>query len=373
MRKIGIFGGSFNPIHNEHVNMVKAFVNELKLDKVIIVPASIPPHKKNEEIIPSNDRINMLKLAFSGDSVVEISDYETSSAEVSYTYKTLEHFKAEYKDSQLYFLLGTDMLADFCTWKNPDRILELATLVLISRTGDDENMAKQLYYSHFQKQFIKLNYVGKNVSSTEIRAAIALDLPAENVPESVLNYILDKQFYKTDISRFVVENLPIKRLKHTFGVIKLACRYAKRLKENASYAYYAAMLHDVAKYLDYRDFGYEMESDVPKPVQHQFLGAYIAENVLKIENRDIINAIKYHTTGKANMTRLEQIVFLADLLEDGRTFDGVDSLRALTEQDFDLGFKRAIIELYEHLLREGGEVYYLTKQCLDYYAGGNLQ
>lgn len=373
MNKIGVFGGSFNPVHSEHVNMVKAFITELNLDKVIIVPANIPPHKKNEEIIPSQDRINMLKLAFNEIKSVIVSDYEACAASVSYTYKTLEHFKSENQESELFFLLGTDMLADFCTWKNPDRILELATLVFVSRTGDDDQKAKELYYSRFQKPFIKLNYIGKNLSSTEIRAAIALDLPVETVPEVVLNYISDKQFYKTDISRFVVKNLPMKRLIHTFGVIKLACRYAKMLKENASRAYYAAMLHDVAKYLDYKDFGYKMESDVPKAVEHQFLGAYIAENVLKIENKDIINAIKYHTTGRAAMSRLEQIVFLADLLEEGRAFDGVDRLRALTEQDFDLGFKRAIIELYEHLSNLGGEVYYLTKQCLDYYAEKNIQ
>ncbi len=367
MKKVGVFGGSFNPVHLEHVNMVKAFINELGLDKMIIVPANIPPHKKNEEIVSSQDRINMLKLAFGTFNNVEISTFEVDSENVSYTYKTLEYFSEKFCDSRIYFLLGTDMLADFATWKNPNRILELATLALVRRTGDDEKKAEDIYFSHFSKEFEKLNYIGANISSTAIRASIALDLPVEGVPEEVLKYIQDKQLYKTDISRYVVKNLPIKRLTHTFGVIKLAVHYAKMLKENASYAYYAAMLHDVAKYLDYRDFDFKMEEGVPKPCEHQFLGAYIAENVLNIKNRDIINAIKYHTTGRANMSTLEKIVFLADLLEEGRTFEGVERLRILTEQNFDLGFKTAINELYAHLSKSNEQVFYLTCECKDFY------
>ncbi len=367
MRKVGIFGGSFNPVHLEHVNMVEAFINELGLDKMIIVPANIPPHKKNEEIISSQDRINMLKLAFSKFNNVEISSFEVESSEISYTYKTLEHFSKRFCDSQIYFLLGTDMLADFYTWKKPERILELATLALVRRTGDDERQAEDIYFSHFSKEFVKLKYIGENVSSTAIRASIALELPVEGVPEEVLKYIESKQLYKTDISRYVVKNLPIKRLTHTFGVVKLAVRYAKRLKENATNAYYAAMLHDVAKYLDYRDFEFQMEEGVPKPCEHQFLGAYIAENVLNIKNKDIINAIKYHTTGRADMSKLEQIVFLADLLEEGRTFEGVERLRDLTEQNFDLGFKVAINELYAHLSESNEQVFYLTCECKNFY------
>ena len=367
MKKVGIFGGSFNPVHVEHINMVKAFISELNLDEMIIVPANIPPHKKGEEIIPSQDRIDMLKLAFEHIPNVKISTFEVDNKEVSYTYKTLEHFKGLYQDSQLYFMVGTDMLADFPTWKNPNRILELATLVLVRRTGDNEEMANKLYYSHFSKEYIKLNYVGENVSSTAIRAAVALELPVKGLTKEVLNYILDKGYYKTDVSSYVVKNLPIKRLTHTFGVIKLAVKYAKTLKENATDAYYAAMLHDVAKYLNYKDFGLQMQEGVPKPCEHQFLGAYIAENVLNIKNTGILNAIKYHTTGRANMSRLEQIVFLADLLEEGRTFDGVERLRKLVEKDFDLGFKVAINELYAHLSKSGESVYYLTKECKDYY------
>ena len=237
MKKVGIFGGSFNPIHVEHVNMVKAFISELELDEIVIVPANIPPHKKNEEIIPSQDRITMLELAFKHFNNVKISTFEIENSSVSYTYKTLEHFKDTYKDSQLYFLLGTDMLADFYTWKNPDRILQLATLTLVCRMGDDEQKAEQIYFNHFFKKFVKLEYVGKNISSTAIRASIALNLPCEGVSEEVLKYISDKEFYKNDITRFVVESLPIKRLIHTFGVIKLATRYAKALKENATDAY----------------------------------------------------------------------------------------------------------------------------------------
>ena len=184
MYKIGVFGGSFDPCHVEHVNMARAMIGELALDKLIVVPAGTAPHKINEQTAPPKARCDMLKTAFSADDKVEISDYEILKQGISYSFETTEHFAKEYPGSEIYFLVGTDMLADFHTWKNPEMILKTATLCVIEREGDDFEKAEKLYNEYFDKPFRKLEYIGKNVSSTAIRAKACLDLPFdEYVPD----------------------------------------------------------------------------------------------------------------------------------------------------------------------------------------------
>ncbi|MBR1891320.1 MAG: nicotinate (nicotinamide) nucleotide adenylyltransferase [Clostridia bacterium] len=368
MKKLGVFGGSFDPCHIEHVRMARAALSELQLDKLIVVPTGIAPHKIGEGALDGNLRLEMLQKAFINDQRIEISDYEIKKAGVSYTHQTLDYLVKLYRPEQTYFLVGTDMLSDFPTWKDPKAILDMATLVLTPREGEHLDRAAAAYRAFFTKPFITLEHVGKNVSSTRIRALSALELPiGDMVTKEVEDYIVSKGLYQSKLSKFVVKNLPIKRLKHTYGVMVLAVTYAKRLKINAWEAFTAAMLHDLAKYLDPADYRFSLPKDVPQPVVHQFLGAYIAEKVLNVKNSDIINAIRYHTTGRADMSILEKVVFLADLLEEGRSFYGVDKLRQAVDKDFDSGFETCVFELYKFLQLSGQPVYYLTKECFDRY------
>ena len=301
------------------------------------------------------------------DEKIIVSDFETKGGGINYTYLTVGHFYNEYSPCELYFLVGTDMLADFCTWMYPERTLACATLCVVEREGDDLAAAERIYYSHFDKPVTKLAYKGKNVSSTRIRAAAALRLPLDLASPAVKEEIEKTSPYCDKYSEFVVKNLPIKRLKHTFGVMVLAVTYAKRLKINATDAYIAAMLHDAAKYIKASDVGCPLPENVPPQVEHQFVGAFIAENVLKIENKDIINAIRYHTTGRPEMSELEKVVFVADLLEEGRDYDEVGELRRAVDEDFEKGFVKCIGRLMKHLEESGGELYYLTEKCRDYY------
>ena len=118
MERIAFFGGTFNPVHNEHVLTVAAAVKELKLDKIFIVPTFLPPHK-NVSPAKSADRINMLKIAFKGNANLsektEISDYEIENGGKSYSFITAEHFRKEYPNARLFMLVGGDMLKDFKT------------------------------------------------------------------------------------------------------------------------------------------------------------------------------------------------------------------------------------------------------------------
>ena len=111
MKKIGIFGGTFSPVHNEHVSLARAGINELGLDALYVLPTNVSPHKKSTGASKA-DRLNMLKLAFSLDEKVVVSDYEITRGEVSYSYITAEHFKSQY-NAEIFMLVGADMLKDF--------------------------------------------------------------------------------------------------------------------------------------------------------------------------------------------------------------------------------------------------------------------
>ena len=134
--RTGIYGGTFSPPHNGHVSAAKAFFEQARLDRLLIMPSLISPHKPTAEDDVPQRRVDMLKLAFEGDPRITVCDYEIKQGGVSYTYLTLEHFHSE--GDTLCFLTGSDMFLTLDEWKNPERIFELAEIWCMSRTGDDE-------------------------------------------------------------------------------------------------------------------------------------------------------------------------------------------------------------------------------------------
>lgn len=370
MEKIVLFGGTFDPVTVEHIAVVRSLLSE-GFTKVIIVPTYAPPHK-NRSTTKVSDRLNMLKLCFNNFDGVEISDYEINQKRVVYSYETVQYFSALY--GRIYFAMGTDMLATFSEWRNPEIIAKLAQIVLIKRQGGGDNTTAIQNFKQKYGNLIEVGYEGKDVSSTEVRTFYKLNLPLDGlVTSEVEKYIKDNDIYKKDrLYDYICQVLPIKRRKHTAGVIVLAKRFAKRLGVDEDKAEIASLLHDNAKYLNYLDFhGFTLPESMPKNVIHQFLGAYVAEKILGIQDEQILTAIKYHTTGRAGMSPLEKIVFMADVLEKSRTFEGVEKLREITEADFEKGFRLSVIDLYNSL---GEDLYHLTcevyKLCVEEIKNG---
>lgn len=370
--RIAIFGGTFNPVHNEHIKTAKSAIKELQLDKLYVVPAFLPPHK-NVVPAPAEDRLNMLKLAFSGEERVVISDFEIKNGGKSYTYVTAEHFAEKHKGAKLFVLAGDDMLTDFKTWKYPERILAVADLAVFGRENfvADEEKEREYFKARFNKEFIRLSYTGKDDSSTEIRVYNALGLSIKDkTSESVAAYIKEKGLYGGgEYENYVKNSLTEKRLVHTANVVVTALKKCKAECIDEKKAYTAALLHDCAKYKKPSDFiGFKFPIDVPPPVVHAFLGAYIVENVLKITDGEIIDAVRYHTSGKENMSPLCKLVFVADMVEKGRTYDGVEVLRELYEKkSLDECFKACLYEEILHLKNKGEYIYVKTLDAYDYY------
>ncbi len=369
--KIGILGGTFNPVHLEHLALARSAKKELNLDKLIVMPTFISPHKERTPA-SAQDRLNMLKLAFIEDEDIEVSDYEIKKEGKSYTYLTVEHFK-EQEVAEIFFICGADMLVDFKNWRYPERILSACALAVFGREDCkiDYEAEREYLLKNFGKDYIKLDYVGKKISSTKIRVYSAFNLSLEGLTDGrVEEYIKKNQLYVGDIyTEYVMRALPEKRLKHTADVVVCALKRAKELGLDENKVVTACTLHDCAKYIDYRSVeGFSLDSDIPKPVVHAFLGAFIAEKRLGVSDQEIIDAIRYHTSGKANMTVLGKLVFVADMLEEGRNYDGVDKLRELYEKaDFESCFKECLKEEWLHLLNKNTEIYVETRNAYNYY------
>ena len=375
MVSIGILGGTFDPVHVEHVRLAKCAIKELGLNKLLVMPTFLSPHKTTNPA-PAKDRFAMLKKAFEGVNEVEVSDFEILKEGKSYTYQTVEHF-SKTTNAKLYFIVGGDMLTDFKTWRNPDRILKACTLAVFDREDffTDYDSEAEYFKAQFNAQFVRLSYKGKSFSSTKIRVYSAFGLPIDHLIDGkIAEYIKNTRLYTCDkYIEYIKKVLPLKRLKHTADVVITALNKVKELSLDREKVMISATLHDCAKYFNPTFFpNFELPSDLPQPVVHAFLGEYIARTVLGVNDAEILDAVKYHTSGKPNMSTLAKLVFVANMVEEGRTYDGVETLRALYEKsDFDACFKECLKEEVLHLINKKQYIYSATLDAYEYYCNKN--
>lgn len=197
--KIAIYGGSFNPIHNGHLNVIKSTLLSLSPDKLFVMPVGNPPHKSEDELIDSKERIKMAMIATKAFENVFVSNYEASKAEKSYTFETLEYFKTLYPDDQLYFLLGSDRLNIFLNWRGADKIMSMCELVGVCRSKGDYDVAKKAMEDIIRAggRCRLINCEPVEASSTEIRKMIAMGKrPVGFVPKEVTDHIFEKGLYR---------------------------------------------------------------------------------------------------------------------------------------------------------------------------------
>ena len=336
--KIAIFGGAFNPVHREHVNLARAAVRELELDKIIIMPTAVSPHKKGRLAADFFRRYEMCRLAFATVPQAEISNFELTRGGVSYTYLTCEHFAEIYKDAKRYFIIGADMLENFPHWKHPEKILENFSLAACARenhAGFEESKAR--VESLFSTKVETISYVGEKVSSTEIRTLAALDEDFDRyVNAAVGQYIRDNALYYLPELQGYKKLLTPERRAHTVRVAVMCAKGAARANLSERQAITMAALHDSAKNLPSDSpllKGFTPPADVPPPVIHQYSSAYLAENKFKVTDKTILSAIACHTTGKEDMSDADALLYLCDMLEEGRKFEGVDALRKTFKRD----------------------------------------
>lgn len=369
--KIAIYGGSFNPVHNEHVNIAAAAVKELGLGKIIIVPSNISPHKSGCMVAPPAQRLDMCRAAFSGIGGAEISACEIERGGVSYSYQTCIFFKNLYPRDELYFVMGADMLESFSNWREPQTILGCVTPAACAREDPARLLsAAERFSKCFGKDAVTFGYVGKKVSSTAVRTLAALgESVALYVPPPVENLMRSRNLYLIEEVKGVKSLLTPERWKHTVNVAVTAAENARRFGVGERDAVVAAALHDCAKYLGEDSpllRGFKLPSDVPPPVAHQFAGAFVAEKVFGIKDESILNAVRYHTSGRENMSGIEKLIYLSDLLEEDRKFSGVNDLRKIFAEDPDGCLLSALGRQIEYLKSQNKPVYPLTLRAYEY-------
>lgn len=186
--KIGVFGGTFDPVHNGHINAFAETYIGMKLDKVIIVPTFISPFKKQAGSTDSH-RLNMLKLAVEDYDFAEIDTFEIDQQKVTYTFDTLKYLKGKYPDDELYFIIGTDHFISFDKWAHADKLHDLAKFVVLDRNDELYNV---------EAPFIKLSTNIVEISSTLIRERLKSNTEVKHlIPEEVYGYIKEQRLYET--------------------------------------------------------------------------------------------------------------------------------------------------------------------------------
>lgn len=198
--KIGIIGGTFNPIHNGHIKLSLNIINHFSLSKVMFLPNNIPPHKDVSTIVNKEDRFVMIERGIDGYSNLEIERFEIERDKISYTYESLEYLKKVYKESELFFITGSDGFLNFDKWRYIDRIFKASNLIVYLRDTSHKDRViklKEKYQKLYGgKIFLYLGDVIE-ISSTKIRGdIISGNDVSELIPKSVYEYILSKNLYR---------------------------------------------------------------------------------------------------------------------------------------------------------------------------------
>ena len=192
--RLGIFGGTFDPVHYGHLLLAESCREQASLDAVWFLPTAVPPHKRGRDLTPVETRIEMLELAIAGHEPFSVCRYEADRGGINYTADTLEHFREEEPDRELFFLLGADMLHDLPNWHQPERICRAATLVVVRRPAappiDDEE-----YLGQVRRHQVEMPEMG--LSATEIRRRIAANQSIRyHTPRAVEKYIETNGLYR---------------------------------------------------------------------------------------------------------------------------------------------------------------------------------
>ena len=368
----------------------------LKLDKLLLIPTRVPPHKAlTEDVAGPEHRLEMTRFAVQAlnlDGVAEASDLELRREGKSYTLDTLREIRALYPKGELFLLLGTDMFLTFHQWRHPEEIAKLCTLCAFHRSaldsaGDFASQKRRLerkFGAHVK--FVDLQEV-VDISSTRLRQMLPAGQGREFLAPAVYGCILREGLYGTnaDLRRLSLEDLRCvalsmldpRRIPHVLGTEETAAALALRWGADEESARRAALLHDCTKKFDKelqlalcRQYGIEPDAAERREgkLRHAITGAAVAYADFGVSG-EVRDAIRWHTTGKADMTLLEKIIYLADYIEPTRDFCDLTELRRLAFEDLDgallLGFTMAV----EDLAKKGMPVHPNSVLARDYLKG----
>ena len=202
LKRIGVLGGTFDPVHLGHINLALDAMHEMKLDRVFFIPAKLQPFKLDKEVTSGEDRLAMIEAAISGIDGLESSTLELDAENISYTYLTIRALREKYgRNCRIYFITGTDAFLKIETWKNADELLSSCSYLVGTRPGYRQKELEECMSrirERYGTEIRNLHNSRFDISSTEIRERLRADIPcADLIPESVERYIKENGLYKT--------------------------------------------------------------------------------------------------------------------------------------------------------------------------------
>lgn len=382
---LAIYGGSFNPPHLGHIRAAKAAAEQLAPERFVFVPDREPPHKELAAGSPDpQTRLELTRLAAQEIAGAEVVDWELFRQGPSYTVDTLREAKRLYPADRLVFLMGTDMFLTLDEWREPQEICRLAEIGVFAR-GDGERELIREKKKEWEERFGALvriiEHEPLDISSTELREMLPQRRGREYLSDAVYGEIIRQRLYgaKPDLAWLrdkAYAFLKPQRIPHVHGTEQEAVKLAQRWGENAEDAAEAAILHDMTKKLSYDEHirlceQYSVPTDSlekeNEKLLHSKTGAALAKFVFGVPE-NIESAIRWHTTGRAGMTKLEQIVYLADYIEPTRHgFDGLEELRGAAYRDLDEAMAMALGMSCDEVTEKGRPFHPNSAQAKEYF------
>lgn len=378
MRKIALFGGSFDPIHNGHIELLRQTVDALALDGAMLIPSAVPPHKMKKSGASGEHRLAMCRLAVDGIPGVEVSDIELVRGGASFTVDTLTALHGQYPDTEWYFLCGADMFLTIGTWWRYEEILRLAVICTVPR-GDVDAATLRAHAETLEAlggRCIVCDDMPQTVSSTQVRNALRDGASVAGlIPDAVAAYIAAHRLYTEQVRTLPTDEQIVGiiskrespfRFRHSLAVADEAARLAEKYGADAAKARTCGLLHDIFKDAS-RDAQLQIlkEFDIivdevtraaPK-LWHACAGAAFMEHILGFTDREMIDAVRYHTTARAGMCLLEKILYLADFTSADRDYPDVDVMRRLTDESIEAGMRYSLQYTIRELLDKGVPVH----------------
>lgn len=385
-KSVAILGGTFDPIHAGHLHIAHQVWQGFELDHVLFMPTGSSPFKPECDTHHSRHRLVMTQLAIQDTPYFKLSELEIVQQGKTYTVESLHTLKQlpDYADKKLYFILGPDVLASIYAFKNPLMLFQLCEFILVARGGHNCPPAIRKQLAADGAVVHTLSMPARTISSREIRHQVQSGLPPTHVPHAVADYMEVHQLYQYhatfDIPSHTAklkEQVSPALFTHIMGVCETAVALAKHHGVNETSAYIAALLHDWCKEYTTPELfqvgeahGYTPDTFIVASMHicHGFLAAAMCPAIFGITDEAIIDAIRYHTVGRPNMSLLEKIVFIADATEPNRgNGDDLVKLRELTYSDINQAMYLALRFNFDKACRRGFIFHPSALAALTYY------
>ncbi|MBE5782476.1 MAG: nicotinate (nicotinamide) nucleotide adenylyltransferase [Clostridiales bacterium] len=372
MRRLGVLGGTFDPIHKGHIALAQQALHHAQLDQVLILPMARPAHREAEATV--EQRMEMCRLAIENCPGLVLSCAGVAGSS-RYTTDTLNILRREYPDAAFSFIMGADKLPSLPYWHEADRLFSMCSFLCFTRPGIFEKDALEKARAAGAKIDL-LPSPGLPYSSTLIRSLSARYEDAQGLDEGVLAFMAEQGLYQQDFLPRLKGMMNPRRFKHTLGVRKEAVRLARIHHLPLQKAALAGLLHDCAKGMPLpvlsqiaREHHLVADEEMLSSgaMLHGPVGAHVARSRFGIRDEEVLHAIGSHTIGRPGMSLLEICIFVADATEEGREdYDGLAKIRELAEISLPAAALQSLKKTQEYVEKNGRPFFSQAKETAAY-------